>query len=394
MANIANVEALIVSVPALGNAFAEGNEETVLVMVTDENGLYGIGECVATPSVTKAMIDMATVHFWSQGIKEQLIGRDPIEATALYDAVYHKSFYHGRRGILIHALSAVDIALYDLASKQLGKPVYKLLGGARSERIRPYATIFPGDIYDGPVAAVVSELEKQAEIAADQGLRAVKVPILFGEHLSDRKLVGFIEDCRRMVGDDIELALDFGYRWRDWHDAAWLLRRIDDCNIVFAEAPLWHDDLMGHQRLVAVSPVRVGGAEFAVGRWETRDWLENGVSLVQPGVSRAGGFTELMRISEMCELYGASLIPHSYATGITDTCNIHLQAASLTIPMVEFRSSRLGPSRLRTELVSPAEPEIVDGHIALPTEPGLGLQLNEDLVAEYGQAEPEQRIRT
>jgi len=93
-----------------------------------------------------------------------------------------------------------------------------------------------------------------------------------------------------------------------------------------------------------------------------------------------------MRISEMCEQYGATLIPHFYATGITDTCNIHLQAASLTIPTVEFRSSRLGPSRLRTEPVSPAEHEIVDGYISLPTEPGLGLHLNEDLVNQYRQS--------
>ena len=109
-----------------------------------------------------------------------------------------------------------------------------------------------------------------------------------------------------------------------------------------------------------------------------------GVSLVQPGVSRAGGFTELVRIAELCEMYGATLIPHSFATGITDTCNFHLQAASLTVPMVEFRSSRLGPSRLRTELVTPAEPRIVDGYIELPTEPGLGLVLDEEFVARYG----------
>ena len=97
-----------------------------------------------------------------------------------------------------------------------------------------------------------------------------------------------------MVGEDISLALDFGYRWRDWHDAAALMRRIDDLDIEFAEAPLWHGDLHGHARLAAVSPVRIGGAEFATGRWEIREWLETGgVSLVQPGVSRAGGFTEL-----------------------------------------------------------------------------------------------------
>ena len=385
MAKIVDLQAIIVSVPAEGNAFADGAEETVLVKVIDENGDYGIGECVATPSVTKAMIDMPTVHFWSQGIKEHVVGRDPIEARAIYDTIYHSSFYHGRRGILIHALSAVDIALWDLAGKQLGKPVYQLLGGARCDKIRPYATIYPGDIYDGPLSNIVAELEKQAQIAVDQGLRSVKVPILFGEHLSDSKLVGFIDDCRRMVGDDIELSLDFGYRWRDWQDAAWLLKRIDDARIAFAEAPLWHDDLHGHNKLAQVSPVKVGGAEFAVGRWEVRDWLETGgVSLVQPGVSRAGGFTELMRIAEMCEMYGASLIPHSYATGITDICNIHLQAACLTIPTVEFRSSRLGPSRLRTELVSPAEPEIVDGYIQLPDAPGLGVTLNEALVEQYG----------
>jgi len=384
MTKIVDLEAIIVSVPAEGNAFAEGNEETVLVKVTDENGLYGIGECVATPAVTKAMIDMATVHFWSQGIKDIVVGADPLEAKALFDKVYHGSFYHGRRGILIFALSAVDIALYDLAGKQLGKPVYALLGGARCEKIRPYATIYPGDIYGGPLSKVVAELEKQAEIAVDQGLRTVKVPVLFGEHLSDRALIGFVADCRRMVGDEIALALDFGYRWRDWHDAAWLLQRIDDYAIEFAEAPLWHDDLHGHERLAAVSPVRVGGAEFATGRWEIREWLESGVSLVQPGISRAGGFTDLVRIAEMCEMYGATLIPHSYATGITDTCNFHLQAACLTVPMVEFRSSRLGPSRLRTELVSPAEPDIVDGLVALPSGPGLGIELNEALVSKYG----------
>ena len=384
---IARIEALIIAVPAEGNAFAEDDEETVLVRVTDENGLYGIGECITTPTVTKAMIDMPTVNFWSKGINDLLIGEDPLEAVALYDRVYHASFYHGRRGTLIQAMSGVDIALWDLAGKQLGEPVYKLLGGARCSRIRPYATLYPGDIYDQPVAEVAAPIKEQADIAKDQGLRAFKVPVLFGPDVSDKEIVAFSEYSRNMVGADVVLALDFGYRWWDWHDAAWTLKRIEDFDIHFAEAPLRHDDLDGHRRLADVSPIRVGGAEFAAGRWEVREWLERGgVTLVQPGVSRAGGFTELMRIAEMCELYGAQLVPHSYATGITDTASFHLQAASLTIPMVEFRSSRLGPSRLRTELVSPAEPEIIDGYAALPVGPGLGLELNEDLVADHTKA--------
>ena len=387
---VAGVEALIVSVPAVGNAFAEGAEETLLVRVTDSEGRCGIGESVCTPAVTKAMVEQETIHFWSQGIRDLVVGADPIEARALYDRVYHASFYHGRRGTFIQAFSAVDIALWDLAGKQLGLPVYKLLGGARCDRIRPYATLYPGDIYGGPVEAFVAEIARQAEIALDQGLRALKIPVLFGPEIGDGRIVEIVHECRGVIdglaagSGDTAVALDFGYRWWDWHDAAWTLKRIDDCRICFAEAPLRHDDLDGHARLAAVSPIRVGGAEFAAGRWEVREWLERGgVSLVQPGVSRAGGFTELMRIAEMCEMHGAQLVPHSFATGITDTANFHLQAASLTVPMVEFRSSRLGPSRLRTELVSPPEPAIVDGFAELPSGAGLGLELNEDLVANH-----------
>jgi len=384
---IASVEALIVAVPAEGNAFAEGEEEALLVRITDESGVYGIGESVCTPKVVKAMVEQETIHFWSQGIGDLLVGADPVEARALYDRIYHGSFYHGRRGTFIQAMSAVDIALWDLAGKQLGLPVYKLLGGARTDRIRPYATCYPGDIYDGPMAPIVDEIARQAEIAVEQGITAIKVPVLFGDNTTDKQIIEFTAECRRMVGDDIVLALDFGYRWWDWHDAAWTLKRIEDHDIHFAEAPLRHDDLHGHARLAGVSPIRIGGAEFAAGRWEVREWLETGgVSLVQPGVSRAGGFTELMRIAEMCEMYGAQLMPHSFATGITDVANFHLQAASLTIPMVEFRSSRLGPSRLRKELVSPPEPEIVDGYAELPTGGGLGVELNEELVAQYTKA--------
>jgi L-rhamnonate dehydratase len=384
---VESVEAMIVSVPAVGNAFAEGAEEALLVQVFDTEGNYGIGESVCTPAVVKAMVDQETIHFWSQGISDVVVGEDPLEARALFDRVYHASFYHGRRGTFIQAMSAVDIALWDLAGKQLGVPVYKLLGGARTEKIWPYATLYPGDIYDGPMDVILEETARQAEIAFGQGLTAVKVPVLFGSDVSDKQIVEFVHQCRLMLGDEVLLALDFGYRWWDAHDAQWTLKRVEDDNIYFAEAPLRHDDLDGHARLARTSPVRVGGAEFAASRWEVRDWLERGgVSLVQPGVSRAGGFTELMRIGEMCEMYGAQLVPHSFATGITDVANFHLQAASLTVPLVEYRSSLLGDSRLRKELVSPADPRIVDGYIDLPTEPGLGLTLNEDLVAKHSLA--------
>lgn len=185
---VESVEATIVSVPAVGNAFAAGSEEALLVQVFDDDGNYGIGESVCTPSVVKA-IDQQTIHFWSQGISDIVVGQDPLEARALFHRVDHASFYHGRRGTFIHAMSAVDIALWDLAGKQLGVPVYKLLGGARSDKIGPYATLYPGDLYSGPVHAILEETARQAEIAFDQGLTAAKVPVLFGAEFSDKKVV-------------------------------------------------------------------------------------------------------------------------------------------------------------------------------------------------------------
>ena len=186
-----------------------------------------------------------------------------------------------------------------------------------------------------------------------------------------------------MLGDDITLALDFGYRWRDWHDARWLLERVADCDIYFAEATLQHDDLHGHARLARHSPIRICGAEHAATRWEVREWIEVGqVAVFQPDINRCGGFTEIRRIAEMAELYGVQVVPHGWKTGITAACGRHFQAACPAAPIFEFLSPALYDSPLRRELVTP-EPEITDGRMKLPEGPGLGVELNPDAVERY-----------
>ena len=110
--------------------------------------------------------------------------------------------------------------------------------------------------------------------------------VMYFDLVTDSELVEAIREGRRMLGDDITMMLDFGYRWRDWHDALWVLRRIEDCNIFFAEATLQHDDLHGHARLSQMSPIRICGAEFAATRWEVREWIETGkVAVVQPDIT-------------------------------------------------------------------------------------------------------------
>jgi L-alanine-DL-glutamate epimerase-like enolase superfamily enzyme len=376
MSRITEIAAEVVGMAGNASWSSAGIEETLLVRVRDEDGREGIGESNAAPRVLKAFMDMPTAHAWSQNAIALLKGADPLEAPALWDRVYNATFYHGRRGLGIHALSALDIALYDLAGKALGRPVHALLGGARQDRLRPCATIFPGAAPERTVPQMMEEIERQFALALAKGFRAVKMEVLFGNAVSDRQLVDLIRRGAAMLPDDIVLAIDFGYRWRDWQEARTVLGRIAEREIYFAEAALQHDDLHGHALLSRHSPIRICGGECAATRWEIREWIEVGkVSVVQPGISRAGGFTEMRRIVDLCELNGVQVIPHSWASGITDMCNLHLQAASWNVPYVEFRSAELCSSALRRDLVTPAEPPVTDGWMALPQEPGLGIRL-------------------
>lgn len=383
MPRIAEIEVLPLVAPVDRSGDLDGSNDTVVVRLTDEDGRTGIGEADAPPSVVKAFLEMPTSHEWSQNVRPHLIGADPLEAAALWERLYEATTYPGRRGLGIHALSAVDIALYDLAGKQLGVPVYKLLGGARRERLSPYATIFPSLPQGRGIAEVMEEMARLFERALALGFRAVKMEVLFEDLASDRELVELIREGRRLLGDDVTMALDFGYRWRDWQDARWVLERIADCDIYFAEATLQHDDLHGHARLARVSPIRICGAEHAATRWEVREWIEVGqVAVVQPDINRCGGLTEIRRIADMAELYGVQVIPHAWKTGITAACGRHAHAACTAIPRFEFLSPELFDSVLRRELVAP-EPTIEEGFMRLPDGPGLGVELVPEAVEKY-----------
>ena len=144
----------------------------------------------------------------------------------------------------------------------------------------------------------MDELARGFERALELGFRAIKMEAFFGDLVSDRELVGCIQEGRRLVGDDTTLLVDFGYRWRDWRAALWTLNRLEDCDLYLAEATLQHDDLEGHAKLAARAETRIGGAEMAATRFECREWIEHGrVDVVQPDVNRAGGLTEMVRIA-------------------------------------------------------------------------------------------------
>jgi L-alanine-DL-glutamate epimerase-like enolase superfamily enzyme len=383
MTPIERIEVIPISVPGQASDDLDGTVDTVIVKLFDRDGRHGFGETDAPPGVIEAFLTMPTAHGWSRNVGDVLVGSDPVEIAALWHRMYEATFWPGRRGLGIHAIGAVDIALHDLAGKQLGLPAYKLMGGARRPTLKPYCTIFPGLPAGRAIGELMAEIGRQFDSALQAGFRAVKMEVLFYDLVSDRELVGLIREGRRMLGPDVLMAVDFGYRWHNWLDARWLLDRIADLDIFFAEATLQHDDLEGHARLAAVSPIRIGGAEAAATRFEVREWVERGrIAVAQPNIARCGGLSEIRRIAEMCELYGVEVIPHGWKTGITSAAGRHFQASSPVTPVFEYISPKVFDSLLRRELVFP-EPEVTDGEMALPTGPGLGITLNEEIVERY-----------
>jgi L-rhamnonate dehydratase len=380
---IADLEVIPIVTPAVNADECDGAADTVVVRLTDEAGRTGIGEADAPADLVRAFIEQPDLHVWSRNVRNLVVGRDPFPIAALVDELYGATLYPGRRGLGIHALSAIDIALHDLVGKQLGRPVYELLGGARKEALSPYATIFPGLPQGRSLDELLEDIGRRFEAALDAGFRAVKMECLFYDLVTDVELVDAVREGRRMLGDGVTLMLDFGYRWDDWRAALWTLRRLEECDLYFAEATLQHDDLEGHARLAERVELRICGAEFAATRFECREWLTQArVDVLQPDINRCGGLTEIKRIAELASFHAATVIPHGWKTGITAAAGRHFHAATVNSPTFEFLSPLLWSSPIRSELVQP-EPEISDGRMALPTGPGLGVELDEDAVARY-----------
>ena len=361
----------------------DSSAETIVVRLTDEDGRTGIGEADAPALAVRELVLMEGVHAWSRGLREVLLGRDPLDREGLWDDLYEATIYHGRRGLGIHALSAVDVAVHDLAGRQEGRPVYELLGGPCRDHLLPYATVWPGTTKGRTLDELMDATAELFGRALEAGFRAVKMELIFGDAARDEELAACVREGRRLLGPEVTLMLDFGYRWRDWKRAYAVLAQIEDCDIFFAEATLHHDELDGHRALAERTGIRIAGAEMAATVHECREWLERGrIAVLQPDIGRAGGFTEMLRIAALAAEHGALLIPHGWKTGITVAASCHLQAASKHVPFVELLSPALFESPLRAELVRP-EPEVVDGKLPLPPGPGLGIELVQAVVERF-----------
>lgn len=384
---ITEIECHVLVQPAFDTTAASSAQDDIVVEIHTDEGIAGIGETDVNPWIARACIEAPGTHNMGLGLTEMLIGADPLDVEALWEKLYVGSAMNGRRGAVVNAIGALDMALHDLRGKALGKPCHELLGGAVTDEITPYASLQPEtSSFDEYVESMV----EWARRAVDAGFRAVKAEVtLAGPYAHNglrepwERSTQVLSDVRSAIGAEIALLVDVQYAFPDAETALRVLADWGEFDLLFVETPLWPDDLEGYRRVSTEQPIPIAAGEWLTTRFEHIDLMQQGqIQVVQPDIGRVGGLTEAKRVAEIADSMGVRVVPHLWKTGISIAAAAHLAAVSPNCDYIEFLPPELSESPMRKELTSD-ELEMIDGRIQLPTKPGLGVELNRDAVERY-----------
>jgi len=385
---ITKVECFALLIPDFDADACSSAQDNLVVKIHADNGLFGIGETDTNPWGVKATIESPGTHAIGRGMVETLIGKDPTNVEGIWHELYEKTMMTSRRGLGICAIGAIDMALWDLCGKIYEQPSWKLLGGSVKNFIIPYASLLPeGDNLNDYSDSLVNKVIKSKEL----GFKAAKLEICIKGPYShnniqiedDNEFAKMIRRCREAVGKDMTLMADVAYAWDDWKSALRALNMIAEDNLYFIETPLKIDDLEGLSKLSDASTVRIATGEMLQTRFECIETIEKGrVDVIQPDIGRVGGLTEAKRVAQYAEDKGVLVVPHCWKSAIGIAASVHLSAISPTCSFIEFLPKELAESQLRKDLVI-NEHEVINGKIALPTKPGLGIDINENKLNEF-----------
>lgn len=366
---ISTVESFYLRLPEVEER-CDGTQDTLVVRLTTDTGITGVGEVDSAPLVARAVLEAPVSHTMQRGLRHVLLGENPLEIERLWDRMYEATLYFGRRGAVIHAMSGVDLALWDIAGKAAGRPVHELLGGARRRNVRAYASSLFG--------ATPAETAARARAFREQGFTAVKfgwAPM--GEN--EETDVALVREARAGCGPETDLLIDAGCIW-DAKTAMQRARRFQEYGVYWLEEPLHPDDLEGYHRLCAATETRIAAGEQESSRHSFLDLMDRGgVDVVQVDVTRCGGLTEARRIAHLAHDRARPVVNHSFKTGINLAASLHFVATAPTGFLLEYPIS---PSPLRGGVTREQFP-VVDGYVRVPEEPGLGVTLNEDVLQRY-----------
>lgn len=354
--------------------------DSVLVRIETECGLVGHGE--AKEEVGSEGNSHALVALINQRFSPLLVGQDPRDINRLWELMYNGPRDHyaiarghvfpilGRRGVTISAISGVDMALWDLAGKALGAPVWRLLGGRKAERMPAYAS--------GGWADAAGIGEQLLSYVARGGFKAVKmrVGVIDGGPVESARRV---HAARAALGPDIGLACD-AHGTYTVSEAKQFCRLVEDANLMWFEEPVTGDDKRGMAEVRAGSSVPIAAGESEFTRYDFRDLAElRAADIFQPDLAICGGISEAMRIGAIASAWNLRLAPHLWTGALAFAAGMHVAAASPSGWILEYS---LGANPMLHDLAKESF-SVVDGMIEIPDRPGLGVTIDQDFVDRF-----------
>lgn len=371
---ITDIEVIELRVPGWRGDTFDGSYDDCLVLVHTDENVTGIAEVDSVPSVIRAIIDAPRSHTHAMGLKSALLDQDPGDVEGLWDRMYDLTSYYGRRGAVIHAISAVDIALWDIRGKILGRPLCDILGTRRRNRILAYGTVYP-------LGRTPDAVRRTIDRGLKLGLKAIKIVADPFWRSDLQRTEALIRAAREHVGPDIRLMIDAATAWTKAEEGLPLMPIFREYDFQWVEAPLPLDDLKGHARFQGYGIPIAGGDLGLTTRYEYEQLFEIGqVDIAQPDVTMAGGLTELLRIAEIARARGKRIVTHGYKSNITIAANLAFLAQHWDDEPLEYSTST---SPLRWQLTNENFAIGADGKVDVPVLPGLGVSINTETVQKY-----------
>jgi len=347
-----------------------------IVRVSTDAGITGYSDMETAASVAKAAVEAPR---WSEagveafdGLASLIVGENPLEVERLWYKMYRGSVYYGRRGVAIQAISAIDIALWDIMGKFYQQPIHVLLGGKWRDKVRAYAsTLFRSE----PEA-----MREATKKYLDQGFTAIKFGWgVFGKDPS--KDIRLVEAARQQMGSQTDLLVDTGwFIERTPKQAIQVIRSIECFRPFFVEEILHPEDYAGYRQVAESVDTLIACGEQEATEWGFRQLIDQGkVDILQPDLTRCGGFTIARKIVHMAELANMLVIPHSWSSDLLTAASLHLNAFQRRAVFVEFNTSQgpLSRAMVKTPL------RMMDGYVPVPCGPGLGVEVNEETLEKY-----------
>jgi L-alanine-DL-glutamate epimerase-like enolase superfamily enzyme len=367
---ITDVEAIVLRQQAVDEGIADGSQDDLVVLVHTDEGITGLGEVDSAPDAVAALVRQPGSHAIANSLRGLLVGEDPLDVEGLWNRMYRGLIYVGRRGIAVHALSGVDIALWDIKGKAAGKPVYELLGSPVRDRVRAYASMLMPETTD--------EVTERVTALREDGFTAVKLGWgpLGADPEHDVRLAGAAVEA---AGENFDVLIDAGHGYgADAGTAVEVARELERLGVGWLEEPFEPDEYEAYAELADAVDIPIAAGEQDATRWGFRELIERGhVDLVQPDVTRCGGITETLRIAELAGTHGVGTVPHAWKSGIIKAASLHVNAV---LPQAYYQEYCVADTLINTNLTKQRLPIEADGCVAVPTAPGLGVDLDLDVV--------------